>query len=166
MKISTNHKAFAAVLGIMALSACSSKNTWTEYEEWRDSNLSWYDTQRNRTNSDGTPYFTVLAPDWNKTAGVLIRYHNDRSLTEGNLSPMITSTITTKYKLSLYNGTGVDSSYNNVDSVYTGQLSDMILGWHVALTDMRCGDSATVIVPYTMGYGADGSSSINPYSTL
>ena len=50
--------------------------------------------------------------------------------------------------------------------VYRSTVSNNIQGWAIAQTYMRCGDTAEVIVPYGVGYGASGSSAIKPYSNL
>lgn len=156
----------AALLSAAAMTACGGKDTWKEYQDWAEINQAWYLEEKGRTNPDGTPYYTQLKPAWDSTSGVLIHYHNDRSLTEGNLSPMITSTVATKYLLSVYGGTRIDSSFLLTDSLFITKLNAVITGWQVALSDMRCGDSATVILPFQVAYGSSGSDNINPYSTL
>lgn len=161
-----SHIAIIAATGTLFLSACGGESTWEKYEEWAKLNDDWYLEEVNRKAPDGNAYYTMLKPIWNQTSGVLIHYHNDRTLTEGNLSPMQTSTVSVKYKLWIYGGTAIDSSYNMTDSIYTAKLSSLVPGWQVALNDMRCGDSATVVLPYTMGYGTTGGSAVDPYSTL
>ena len=83
-----------AAAAAIAFTACNSENTWDEYEEWREANNEWYQRQLTLTDTDGTPYYTKLAPAWYPTSGVLIHYFNDRAKTEGNLSPLVTSTST------------------------------------------------------------------------
>ncbi len=161
-----SHISILATVGTLALTACGGEDTWEKYQDWYETNNAWYIEEMNRTNPDGTLYYTQLRPSWNPASGVLIHYHNDRSLTEGNLSPMITSTISAKYVLSLYGGVRVDSSYLLPDSLFVTKLNGVVTGWQVALSDMRCGDSATIVVPFSAGYGSTGSGSINPYSTL
>lgn len=101
-------------LAVLALAtiACDDdvKTTWDEYADWRNANEQWLNEQAQRKNPDGTPYFQKVVPDWNPGAYVLIHYFNDRAETEGNLSPLYTSTIDTRYELHLYNGLPVDSS--------------------------------------------------------
>ena len=80
---------------------------WEEYAQWRESNEAWLKEQQALKNPDGTPYYKVIVPDWNPGSFVLIHYFNDRSETEGNLSPLYTSTIDTRYTLYLYNDTRV-----------------------------------------------------------
>lgn len=154
--------------GSIVLSSCGDDgNTWSDYADWRNANTSWYLAQKERTNPDGSLYFTELSPDWYKNSGVLIHYFNDRSKTEGNLSPMSTSRVSVKYKGSLYNDVVFDSTATDTaDSVRTFTLSETIVGWKIALSDMRVGDSCEIILPYTVGYGANGSTSISPYSAL
>ena len=99
-----------------------------------------------------------------------MRYLNDRSKTVGNLSPMLTSTVDVKYIGRLYNDVPFDSSFTNTasygDSLFRTTPGEVIQGWTIALMNMRVGDSARIIIPYMLGYGASGSGSIPPYSTL
>ena len=145
-------------------------STWKEYEDWRESNENWFVEQQNRIDADGSKYYTALAPDWDTTQSVLIHYFNDRKLTEGNLSPLYTSTVDVKYKGYLYNGEPFDSSYTKTaaygDSIFRTQCSQVIQGWIVALEDMRVGDSCEVVIPHSMAYGAQESGNIKPFSAL
>lgn len=159
----------ATLLATSAISiSCSNDDdSWEAYEEWRDLNTSWYDSQKELKNPDGTPYFTALNPSWFPNSGVLIHYFNDRSKTIGNLSPLITSTVAVKYKGSLCNGAVFDSTLvATADSMRTFQLSGTIPGWKIALTDMRVGDTCEIVMPFSMGYGIQGNTSIPPYSAL
>ena len=158
--------AIAAATGFVA---CNSENTWDEYEEWREANNAWYQQQTSLTNPDGTPFYSRLAPSWYPSSGVLIHYFNDRRKTEGNLSPLITSTVDAKYIGRLYNGEPFDSSFTQTaygDSIYRFKPSETIAGWQIALTDMRMGDSCRVVIPSDQGYGVQSSGIILPYSVL
>lgn len=160
-----------AITAIAGTFVCScgkeEESDWEQYAEWRAENEVWYEAQANRTNEDGTPYFTRLQPDWYPQSGVLIHYVNDRALTEQNLSPMITSDVTVKYKGTLCNGTVFDATTTGSDSARTFTLSETIIGWQIALTDMRVGDSCEVVLPYAQAYGVQGTSSgVSPYSIL
>ena len=113
--------------------------------------------------------FRSIVPEWDPAAFVLIHYYNDRSKTEGKLSPMYTSTVDTRYIVHYYDGTPLDSSYNNSlygPGIFRTQLSSVIPGWTIALEDMRVGDTAEVIIPYEQAYGANTSSGVVPYSAL
>ncbi len=138
------------------------------YADWKAENEAWILQQQARTNADGTPYFKTLIPSWNPAGYVLIHYFNDRSLTEGNLSPLYTSTVDTRYYLTYYEGTAIDSSYLQTTygpGIFRTTVNAVIEGWAIALTDMRCGDTAEVVVPYAQGYGIS-SSTVLPYSAL
>lgn len=151
--------------------ACTdeAENVYNLYAEWREANDEWLTEQMARTNDDGTPYYQTVVPDWNKSAYVLIHYFNDTSLTSGNLSPMYTSTIDTRYILHLYDGTAVDSSYTNTtygQGVYRTSLSSTVTGWVIAFETMHVGDSAEIVIPYAWGYGTSSTTSVPPYSNL
>lgn len=151
-----------AVLGIIA-SACvrNEKTVWEQYEQYRNDNNAWLADLQGKKNPDGSSYYKTVTADWYPGTFILIHYFNDRSETEGNLSPLYNSTVQTRYHLSLYDGTGVDSSAN-----YVTRLNNTIPGWAMALMQMRCGDTAEVIIPYAAGYGSQSMGSMRPYSNL
>lgn len=142
-------------------------NDWTNYADWRNTNNAWYLNCLDSVNPDGTPYYTQLNPSYLPKAGVLIHYFNDRSKTTGNLQPMLTSRVTVKYRGAYYNNVAFDSTATTgADTVRSFALNGTIIGWQIALADMHVGDTAEVVLPYTMGYGSAGNSSIPPYSAL
>lgn len=159
-----------AALAIAASTSCVSDDNWDAYEEWRNTNNAWYLRMVDTLDAQGNKYYSQLSPVWNPGSGVLVHYFNDRKETEGNLSPLITSTIDVKYKGMYYNGAAFDSSYTLMaaygDSIYRTRLSDVIVGWQIALSSMHVGDSVDIVVPYPVAYGENGYSSIPPFSTL
>jgi hypothetical protein len=128
------------------LSACKLdpvRDVWKYYEDWRNENNAWLAQQEARTNADGTPYYQKVTPEFDRNAYVLIHYFTDRSATEGNLSPLISSTVDVKYKLLTCRGVGVDSTYlltSPADSVYRSVLSANITGFQIALMATSEGD--------------------------
>ena len=101
-------------LFLLVLSACKLdpvRDVWEYYEDWRNENNAWLAQQEARTNADGTPYYQKVVPEFDRNAYVLIHYFTDRSATEGNLSPLISSTVDVKYKLLTCRGVGVGSTY-------------------------------------------------------
>lgn len=160
---------FLAAIGAGFTSCGDDDNNWDKYEDWRIANEEFFDEQRYKL-EDGVNYYQTLTPSWNTSAHILIRYLNDRSKTVGNLSPLLTSTVDVKYIGRLYNGVAFDSSYTQVasygDSLFRTTPGSVIQGWTIALTDMRVGDSARIVIPYNLGYGVSGSGTILPYSTL
>lgn len=149
------------------LSACSDDDLdLSSYTEWMETNTSWLEAQSNKLDTDGTPYYKKVVPEWNSNAYVLIHYFNDRSKTEGNLSPLYNSTVAVKYCGRLYDDTPFDSSYKMTDSLYVAQLNLNIVGWWIGVGDMRVGDSARVVIPAAQGYGSQSSGIIPPFSAL
>lgn len=167
-------KPLLASLAILALAAsCKSdeqKTTWEDYTEWREANEKWVAEQAAATNADGTPVYTRVTPPWNSSAYVLMRWYNDRSITEGNLQPLYTSTVDVKYYGQRYDKVPFDSSYLSIspaDSLYRTTLKDVISGWTIALEQMHVGDSVEVIIPWQQAYGSASSGLyILPYSAL
>ncbi len=166
-------KKIFAIIAIAAAVLYSCKNdddqTWEDYMAWRETNNAWFNEMRARTNPDGTPYYEVITPTWSPNTSVLIHYFNDRSETEGKLSPIYTSTVDTRYYLHLCDSTAVDSSVNNTTpapGVFRARLNEMIVGWGIAIPQMRCGDTAEIIIPYTAGYGTSSNGAIRPFSNL
>ena len=153
-----------AVMAISMLESCLGKGIFDEYKDWREDYEEWFEQQAN------SGQYTMLVAPWDPSAKTLIRWHNDTMLTQGNLKPLLTSTVDVKYQLTLYDGTLVDSSYDNVtpaDSIYRTLVNNVVEGWMIALTRMHVGDSCTVIVPYPQGYGStEMSETLKPYSTL
>lgn len=136
---------------------------------WRDLNNQWLAEQQGRKNPDGTPYYRTIVPKWNPETFVLIHYFNERTNDPNALKPLYTSTVDVRYQLHLYNGTRVDSSLNNTEygpGVYRAQLNNLIDGWAVGVCDMNVGDSAEVLIPYALGYGAQSSGGVPSFSNL
>lgn len=154
---------YIALLLLVLAPACTGKEktTWEQFAPWREANNQWLLEMQQRKNPDGTDYYKTIVADWDPQTFVLIHYFNDRAETEGNLSPLFTSTIETSYHLHLYNGVGVDSAAS-----YRTSLANTIPGWGIGVSDMRCGDTAEIVVPYPAGYGSQNLSAIPPYSNL
>lgn len=162
---------FAALFIVVAVavSSCDSENSWDTYKEWRETNDQFYEAQKLLKNQDGTPFYTELNPNWIPNSGVLIHYFNDRSLTAGNLVPLVTSTVDVKYKGWLCNDVAFDSSYLSTtygDSIFRTIPNETIVGWQVALTNMAVGDSVRVVIPWSLAYGTESSGVILPFSDL
>lgn len=149
--------------------SCLDSSEDDQFDQWRTQNIQWLIQQEELTNPDGSPYYEKITAPWDFQGEVLMRWHNDRELTKNNLSPLSNSTVDIKYHGRLITGEPFDSSYlrtNPKDSIYRSQLNKNINGWIIAVSQMHIGDSATIIVPYTQGYGTNGSGKIKPYSNL
>ena len=158
-----------AVLGSVFSSCFFDKDEDDLDNSWAQANVLWYEEQASLI-QDGKPFYTRVYATWDPTAEVLMHWFNDTSLTKNNLKPLYSSQVDVKYKLRLYDGTSVDSSYSSTspaDSIVRMRLTSAIEGWAIALPRMHIGDSCRIIVPYNVGYGSTGKSTvIKPYSTL
>lgn len=145
-------------------------NYWEEYADWRNSNQSFYEQKYGETLADGSFKYTRVTPTWDSGSTILMRWYNDRTLTQDAQQPYSTSYIDVIYEGTTYEGTVFDNSYDMTahgDSIYRTKLSDNIKGWVIALTNMRVGDHCEIIIPYDCGYGGAYTSDILlPYSTL
>lgn len=152
----------------LTLTSCFNDDDTNEvkYKEWREQNKKYIDEAEAKTNADGSLYYTKITPSWAPDAYVLMHWHNDRALTEKNLSPMDNSTTQITYELFDINNERISDSFNNPDSLYTSRPSQNIIGMWTALTHMNVGDSVTIVMPSQSGYGEYPSGKIPPYSTL
>ena len=117
-------------------------DAWEYYKEWREGNQAWLEEQIAKKNDDGTPYYNKVTPEFDHNAYVLIRYLNDRSKTEGNLTPLTSSTVDVKYIGRTYDDVAFDSSYlrtSPADSIYrTKQERDLRLNQALLQPDIPC----------------------------
>lgn len=155
------------VLSIVSTSCSDDDNdNWEKYKEWREKNVAWLIQQAAREDVGGKAYYQRIVPAWNPGVYILMHNFTDPATTQGNLMPLMSSTVSVKYKGELYNNVPFDSSYTRVDSLYTTKLTSVIEGWQIALQYMHVGDSVEVILPPDVAYGQSGSSAILPYSAL
>lgn len=84
---------------------------------------------------------------------------------DGDRSPRTGNVVTVNYKGSLINGKVFDNSWER-GYPEAFRVSDLIVGWQIALTQMRIGDRWIVYIPYDKGYGTRPSGPIPAYSTL
>ncbi len=167
-------KKFPIILMLAAVAAliasCVGQSVEDEYKDWRQTNTEWFSMQVNRTDASGKSYYKMLGAPWDPSAQTLIHWHNDTMLTRNNLKPLYTSTVDVKYRLRLYDGTAIDSSYTSTspaDSVTRFVMpGTLIEGWVMAMMNMHVGDSCSVIVPYQQGYGSVTMGKVKPFSTL
>ena len=150
--------------------ACTdeAKTTWEAYADWREANNTWLEQQQARRNADGTPYFEVVSPSWYNGAYVLV--HRFPPLNSDKLSPLETSTIDVIYQGFNKDGERFDSSLTQTKygpGISRFKLNEVIDGWTAAFETLHVGDSAEIICPYNMAYGAGAVSSlVPPYSAL
>ena len=140
----------------------------TDFGEWRQRNLEYLETAEKAT-IDGKPQYTKYVPAWAPGTYVLMQWHNDTMQTRNNMKPLSNSTADITYMLRDIDGDTLDSSFSSKtygDSISRCKPSDFIVGMQYAVTNMHVGDSITVLVPYTAGYGVNSHGSVLPFSTL
>ena len=84
---------------------------------------------------------------------------------DGDRSPRTGNVVTVNYKGSLINGKVFDNSWER-GYPEAFRLSDLIVGWQIALTQMHVGDHWMVYLPWEAGYGSRANGPIPAYSTL
>lgn len=80
--------------------------------------------------------------------------------------PQKTDKVQVHYEGRLIDGTVFDASRKHGNDPLTFQPSQVIKGWQEALTMMPVGSKWQVYIPQELGYGAQQSGMIPPYSTL
>lgn len=148
----------AVLLLSLNITSCLKSDVET-YDDWRKQNEDYIATIN-------TNEYELIIPDWAPQNSVYIKWHNDRSLTAGNLRAMSNSTVDIKYELENIDGIKIENSYSLKDSTYQSKPNENIVGMWIAMTTMHVGDSATVIIPYPSGYGSSANNSVKPYSNL
>ena len=79
-------------------------------------------------------------------------------------APTVADTVTVHYTGKLTDGTTFDSSRGRDSATFP--LGRLVPAWQVAIPYMGVGDTAEILVPAEMGYGARGAGPIPPASTL
>lgn len=156
--------AVAVTAGSIVFTSCADDDestNWNKYKDWREANTEWLNQQIALKGTDGNPLFTKVEPSYNPLGFVYMRHIGD--VHTDNLVPLYTSYVTVRYTLHLYDGTRVDSAASFTTNLNSQSL---ITGWATAIQQMHVNDSVEVLMPYNVGYGSTGNTSIPPYSTL
>ncbi len=156
-----------SIISILSLTSCFEDNV-EDYSEWKAENEKFLD-EKIASTVNGMSEFTRFIPSWEPNAFVLMKWHNDRHLTDSKLIPLDNSTVNVKYELELCNGEKIEDSYSSTqygDSIYQTQPCENIVGFWAGLRQMHEGDSVTMIIPWQAGYGTSSVGSIKPYSNL
>lgn len=160
-------KSAAAVFAMTAITSCLG-NDDVDYTDWEKRNTAYIDSCSSVIENNNKVYQTI-SPVWSPSVAVLMKWHNNRSLTQSRLKPLDNSTVYVKYEVEDIEGTMIDNSYSSTtygDSIYRTRPSNNIVGFWTALTNMHIGDSVTCIIPWQAAYGEKGSGKIKPFSTL
>ena len=143
---------FLFPLFAFSFQSCSSDEE--DYDEWRKENEAAFESITKKPD-----YFEASIP-----GGPGSVFYKVLEKGSGDISPIYTSKVKTRYKGSLYTGTTFEDR-SNVSTQFN--VNSVIKGWGVALQNMKVGDKWEVWIPWHLGYGSSGSgSTILPYSTL
>ena len=87
---------FLLICLLIGIVACKeTEDYWTQYEQWRETNESWFIEQLGAKDEKGNPIYTKVVPSCDHSIYVLMKYYNDTSLNRDAQSPYQTSTINT-----------------------------------------------------------------------
>ena len=85
---------FLLICLLIGIVACKeTEDYWTQYEQWREINESWFIEQLGAKDEKGNPIYTKVVPSWDHSIYVLMKYYNDTSLNRDAQSPYQTSTV-------------------------------------------------------------------------
>lgn len=175
---------FVAVLAL-SLSSCSeSDNTVEEYPDWQNTNTKYwndlYSTTQSKVNSGDATWKiiknfsiedTLSSPN---TDYIIV---NVLTASKGSGCPFYTDSVRVRYTGQLLPSTSYPSGYvfdttnkNNAADSISGvadlKVSGLTSGFATAVQHMHIGDVWEVYIPWTLGYGSEGSTSIPGYSVL
>jgi FKBP-type peptidyl-prolyl cis-trans isomerase FklB len=154
----------ACLLGLVSLGlfSCSDDSD----EEWRDDNLAFFD---NLANKEDLGIFEI-GDTINGFPGL---YYTVKKMGTG-ITPVIGNQVNVIYAGWLWNDTTTYKSILDTDDAFDYCTkattftvgSTTIEGFSLALQSMPVGSKWRVFIPYYLGYGSSGSTSVSAYSTL
>ncbi len=148
-----------AVLLTIGFTACLEEDeSIAVTEQWIIDNESYV------TEMEQSGEFEKIIAEWDTTQYILLKYNTAKNPT--GKQPILTSTVDITYKGSLYDATPFDSSYLATDSLYQGRVDGLVTGFQIALQYMHEGENCSIIIPWQLGYGSSGYSTIPSYATL
>lgn len=175
---------FVAVLAL-SLSSCSeSDNAVEEYPDWQNTNTTYwnnlYTTTQSKVNSGDATWKiiknfsiedTLSSPN---TDYIIV---NVLTAGKGSGCPLYTDSVRVRYTGQLLPSTSYPAGYvfdttnkNNAADSISGvadlKVSGLTSGFATAVQHMHIGDVWEVYIPWTLGYGSEGSTSIPGYSVL
>ena len=175
---------FIAAL-VLSLSACSeSDDTVEEYPNWENKNASYWDSLYTATQakvSSGDSSWKIIKNfsledtlTSSKTDYIIV---NVQTAGKGSGSPLYTDSVRVRYTGQLLPSTSYPSGYifgttnyneaaDSISGTADFKVSGLTSGFATAVQHMHIGEVWEVYVPWTLGYGTEGSSSIPGYSVL
>ena len=147
----------------IVLSSCSVSDFNDELAKWKTNNESYFTNMK-----DSTAYtlFTIPAG----SGGGSYYYKITTPGIENSTSPVLGDQVVVNYRGKLVNGYVFDQTFTRavIDSTATPRTfydNQLIPGWTDNLIRMKVGEIRSIVLPQDLGYGAQGSGPISPYST-
>ena len=166
---------------LLGLTSCEENTEVGEFDNWQQRNTQFVDSiaavARANTYGDWKIFLVEgldTAKQWSNDYYVYCHVLEEGNGTE---HPLFTDTVVVNYSGRLMPSATYPDGFK-FDSSYTGELnpsfnvpvgmplSGTVPGFYTAIQHMVDGDIWKVYIPYVLGYGAAGSSSIPGYSTL
>ena len=151
-------KKIILIISVITLfSACKKDfSVWKEYNEAK-----YEEYSKNLGQSEG------VIDTIRSSSGLLVEvFHRGQT----GITPKLNSIVYCTYSGHLADGTCFDSYVYNTQSLRSVLVKNTILGWQEILCKMPKGSHFKIYVPYTLGYGKNGTKGntfmIPPYSTL
>ncbi|HCC88286.1 MAG TPA: peptidylprolyl isomerase [Prevotella sp.] len=177
--------AFCLSSFILLLGSCSeSDNTVEEYPDWQNTNVSYWDklyadTQGKLSDGDASwkTYKSYSIEDSLQSTNTDYIIVNVLTAGKGSGCPIYSDSVRVRYTGQLLPSTSYPQGYvfdttnkngasNSTAGVADMKVSDLTAGFATALQHMHIGDQWDVYIPWTLGYGESGNSSIPGYSVL
>ena len=178
-----------ALLSPLVLASCSEDdNTVEEFPDWRNRNEAYFSDilSTAKANTDGSwkVFLSYALEDTipttdNDYIAVKVLREGPSAADDVNYEhcPMFTDSVKVNYRGRLVPSTSYaegyvfDQSYvsdepDNTSLPVKFRVGDLVTGFTTALQYMHIGDYWRVYIPYWLGYGSTGSTSIPAYSTL
>ena len=166
---------------LLGLTSCEENTEVGEFDNWQQRNTQFVDSiaavARANTYGDWKIFLVEgldTAKQWSNDYYVYCQVLEEGNGTE---HPLFTDSVVVNYSGRLMPSATYPDGFK-FDSSYTGELnpsfnvpvgmplSGTVPGFYTAIQHMVDGDIWKVYIPYVLGYGAAGSSSIPGYSTL
>ena len=166
---------------LLGLTSCEENTEVGEFDNWQQRNTQFVDSiaavARANTYGDWKIFLVEgldTAQQWSNDYYVYCQVLEEGNGTE---HPLFTDSVVVNYSGRLMPSATYPDGFK-FDSSYTGELnpsfnvpvgmplSGTVPGFYTAIQHMVDGDIWKVYIPYVLGYGAAGSSSIPGYSTL
>lgn len=179
-------------LSALSLASCSDDdNNYEVSQEWRDYQASWVEKVRDAVKEGVyTPIRSESRLDyiyWRTSDYITNNMAGDFDKDGPEALPEVKSTLSTvreevyetdqvelRYEGWYYNSEGNKVIFDSTETGTNGNnqgtstftVNGTVDGFKTALLDMKVGDEWIVCIPYKLGYGTSGSSSIPGYTTL